>query len=353
MQTLPLDLPGVGRKVLLIATLVLSSRGPLPFVGDDENVSYGHLATLCAERGLDLHVSHFDHLQGESNVFAWCWQGGLWHPAEMKLAEFCLCYADLPPQLPSADACRRALEVQNLQIVNPLQLSDLLTDKWATGEAFPGNVPPTWLASSAEPFEELRRKALHPDLSMERFVLKPRYGERGRDICIGNLRDLMSHGAWGLPDYVLQAFLETENGWPELGIYGRHDLRLILRDGEIVLAFVRLPASGSYVSNCSQGGREVPLRIEQLPRRLADFAAQVDARLRGFGPRFYSLDIGLGRSGKIWIYELNTMPGIVWDAARPENQPLHRAMHGFLADWLVSAGRDACHVHVVESVTGP
>ncbi|MEM7588438.1 MAG: hypothetical protein AAF560_33930, partial [Acidobacteriota bacterium] len=142
-------------------------------------------------------------------------------------------------------------------------------------------------------------------------------------------------------DTIVQAFLETSSGIPELGIRERHDLRLILRDGEIVLAFARMPAESSYVSNCSQGGRELPLAVADLPLRVTRFAAEIDARLSRFGPRLYSLDLGVGRSGKIWIYELNTMPGIVWDDNLPQNKPLHRKMQSLVAGWLDSASSPA------------
>ena len=73
--------------------------------------------------------------------------------------------------------------------------------------------------------------------------------------------------------------------------------------------------------------------VEQVPERLLDFASRVDARLLDYGDRVYSLDIGIGQSGKIWIYELNTMPGVVWGAFSNDKIRYHR-MHQMLANWM-------------------
>ncbi|MEM7351753.1 MAG: hypothetical protein AAF657_13230 [Acidobacteriota bacterium] len=337
METKPTSFQESRQSLLLIATIVGRSPEALPFAQGEENAAYGHLAALCAELGLDLHLAHHDNLSGKSSALAWSWRDGQWRPGQLPLAEVSLCYADLPPNFPRAGAFRQALEPLPMTIVNALPLSDLLTDKLATHEFFEDYVPPTWSAGRPGLVDHLRKVRLHSDISADKFFLKPRYGERGRGIYVTDLEGLAEHPALEACDYILQAFLETRCGIPELGIHERHDLRLILRDGEIVLAFARMPRAGSYVSNCSQGGREVPLAIERLPKRVTRFAADVDARLDHFGSRLYSLDLGLGPSGKIWIYELNTMPGIVWDDDKPENKPLHCNMHRILADWLAAA----------------
>ena len=329
---------GPGDKALLIATIVRRSRHPLPFESPEENASYGHLAELCAGHGIELYVAHYDNLTAEGIALAWAWRQGSWQMVDLPLAELSLCYADLPQNFAGAHAFRQALEEHPITIVNDLRLSDLLTDKLATYEFFGGHVPLTWGTDESERVDRLRSVRPHPDLSADKLFLKPRFGERGRGIYVTDLDGLAGHPALRQTDYIVQCFLETGCGIPELGIRGRHDLRLILCDGEIVLAFARMPAAGSYVSNCSLGGREMLLATKDLPARVKRFAAGVDDRLRHFGPRLYSLDLGIGLSGKIWIYELNTMPGIVWDDDLPENKMLHTAMHRIVADWLERAG---------------
>lgn len=329
------------QKALIIVTIAQQTRRPRPFANADENASYGHLAGLCAERGMDLHVTHYHHLVGIESTFAWVWRDGAWQPIDLALSEVALCYADLPENDPKTHPFRQAFEVHPIKVVNAVRLSDLLTDKLATHAFFDGMVPSTWSADAPDLMGRLNRRPLHPDLATQKLFLKPRFGERGRDIHVIDRKGFVVPRSMRNRDYILQAFLETNHGFPELGIHGRHDVRLILRDGEIMLAFARVPEEGSYVSNCSRGGREIPLGIQQLPERLRQFATEVDTLLSDFGPRLYSLDVGVGRSGKLWIYELNTMPGIVWDSQLHENKPMHQEMHGIVADWLAKAAPEA------------
>ena len=332
-------LPEGRRGVLLIATIVRRAPHALPLAEEAQNASYAHLAALCARRGIDLYLTHHDNLAGATRALAWAWRDGAWQCEGVPLSEMALCYADLPENFSGARDFRRALAVHPITLVNDLRLSDLLTDKLATYQRFPDHVPPTWIADEPGLDDRLRGLRLHHDLDVDRIVLKPRYGERGRGIFVIEADHLLTHPALGSSNYVAQAFLETGSGIPALGLRGRHDLRLIVRHGEIVLAFARLPAAGSYIANCSAGGHEIPLDVADLPVDAVRLAAAVDARLSAFGPRLYSLDLGVGQSGKFWIYELNTMPGIVWDEALPVNKAMHATMHQIVADWLDAASR--------------
>ena len=321
-------------KALLIATIVNRSRRPAPFEDGEANSSYAHLAELLAGYGIDLHVAHYANLVSGQRVLAWNRRASSWQALTCPLKDLSLCYADLPMNFPEATELRQALGGHPITIVNDLRLSDLFTDKLATWEFFPTLVPTTWNAGEPGVAARLRGDVLHPDLSVRKLFLKPRYGERGRGIRVTEPDRLTDHPESGRPDYVIQPFLETCAGIPELGVDGRHDLRLIVCDGDVVLAFVRVAAEGSYLCSFQQGGREIRVDVDRLPVRLLELVAMVDARLLPYGPRLYSLDVGFGRSGKIWIYELNTMPGVVWDRRSAQSRALHGRMHRIVARWL-------------------
>ena len=78
---------GLRDKALLIATIVRSSRHALPFESHEENASYAHFAELCAERGIELHVAHYDNLTAEGFALAWAWRQGSWHVLDLPLGE--------------------------------------------------------------------------------------------------------------------------------------------------------------------------------------------------------------------------------------------------------------------------
>ena len=323
--------PNRNLDALLIPTIASHSRQATPFDHADENNSYANLAALCAECGVDLHVTHFENLTSGTEGFAWNWKNSSWQLVGCPIPQLSLCYADLPQDFPKAIELQQALHAHPVTVVNALQLSDLLTDKLATYDLFSEHVPLTLNANDPDLLARLRGADCHPDLSIQNIFMKPRFGERGRGIYVTDLDDLAAHQAIRRMDYIVQPFLETNAGVPELDITGRHDLRMIICDGHIVLTYASMPAEGSYVSRCSH---EIEIDMKQLPERLVDFATMVDDHLCHYGSRLYALDIGIGRSGKIWIYELNTMPGIVWDEKIPESKALFGKMQRILARWL-------------------
>ena len=117
-----------------------------------------------------------------------------------------------------------------------------------------------------------------------------------------------------MEDYIVQPLMESDSGIPELNIPGRHDLRMLIYNGEVMDFFIRVASDNNFICNQSHGGKIAYYQLNELPERFSAIAQEVDQSLSEYMPRYYSIDVGVGRSGKIWVYELNTMPGVVWNA---------------------------------------
>ena len=109
--------------------------------------------------------------------------------------------------------------------------------------------------------------------------------------------------------YLVQELIDTENGITGLA-EGRHDFRLVTVGGEIVAAFMRVPADGKYIANVAQGGDIHEIPLGQIPESAVDMFTEVDKEFARFPKRLYSLDLGLDRSGNWKIIELNAQPGL-------------------------------------------
>lgn len=326
-------------NVLLIVTIASRSRQVLPFGTRDENDAYAHLSSLCAEAGMNLYISHFDNVLPDSSIFSWLYKDSSWQLKKLHLSQISLSYADLPPNEPQANALRKILLEYNVAIVNDLAMSDSLTDKLLTYQLFPELIPPTIDTCERNVAGKLREMSTHSDLSFEKLFLKPRFGERGKGISVFDFSDLISESVAKKREYIVQPFLESDAGIPELNIPGRHDLRMLVYNGEIIQLFARTPAANSYVSNYACGGKILHFEINQLPKKFRELALIVDERLRRYRPRLYSVDAGIGRSGKIWLYELNTMPGIVWEEEHMAHKPKYVRVHGVITEMLKSCLR--------------
>lgn len=323
-------------NVLLIVTIASRSQQRAPFDSANTNDAYAHLCSLCAEANMNLYITHFDNILPDSTIFSWIYRDTAWELEELPISQFSLSYADLPPNETNANRLREMLIAHDVTIVNDLWISDALTDKVRTYELFPELIPATVDVADAVGMARLRELSTHPDLSLEKLILKPRFGERGKGIEVIDFSDLTSTRVLNKQDYIIQPFLESDAGIPELNIQGRHDLRMLVNNGEIIQLFVRVPAPNSHISSYAAGGKIQHFEVAQLPEKFREVALAVDERLNHFVPRLYSVDVGFGRSGKIWIYELNTMPGIVWEEEHMADKPKYIRVHKAITNMLKS-----------------
>ena len=179
-------------NVLLIVTLASRSKQARPFNAENENDAYAHLSSLCAEAGMNLYITHYDNMLPGSRMFSWIYKDGSWKKEKLYIPRISLSYADLPPNEATANVLRKMLVKYDVKIVNDLQLSDCLTDKVSTYKMFPELIPPTFDTTDPDVAVSLRELSTHPDLSFERLILKPRFGERGKGIEIIDFSDLAS-----------------------------------------------------------------------------------------------------------------------------------------------------------------
>ncbi len=307
-------------NALLIVTLASHTPQAKPFNKENENGTYEHLSLRCKQKGINLYIAHFANALNDAAVLTWTFKNGRWNMVELPAAEIAVSYADLPQNFPKANELRNLLITNGVFCINNLQMSDTLTDKILTYHLFPGLVPPTFDTSVPNLGTRLLAASNHPDLRTDKIILKPRYGERGRGIEVIDFLEVDSERVRSMENYIVQPLIESDSGIPELGIPGRHDLRMLLYNGKVMDFFVRVAPSDNFICNQSHGGTIAYYQLKELPAQFKHIAYEVDQSLHTYMPRYYSVDVGVGRSGKIWVYELNTMPGVVWNASGTDKE---------------------------------
>lgn len=186
-------------------------------------------------------------------------------------------------------------------LVNSQALEDFCTDKWKTFETFPALSPDSVLARDKMELAAALKK--FPDM----VTVKPVDGWRGLDVHIGKAADIEAK----VKEFpaIVQEFVDTSSGIPGI-TPGLHDLRMIGVNGKLIYAYVRVPPPKSFVSNYAQGGKWFEVPVKDLPKSAVQVFDEVDASMKRFGFRIYSVDVGLHR-GKEWkIFELNSKPAL-------------------------------------------
>lgn len=171
-----------------------------------------------------------------------------------------------------------------LRILNPYDVEETCCDKIVTHERFPDLVPRT----AKDPSE----------LSSSLVVHKPNFGSGAAQIVVMN-----REAAIPVAGALYQEFVPCREDYPG-SVY---DTRVILANGKPVQAYRRVSPKGSLISNLSAGGRQEFL--DNVPSELEAPIAQIDGRFAN-SPRLYTADFVIDPSGKPWLIELNSKPGL-------------------------------------------
>lgn len=163
---------------------------------------------------------------------------------------------------------------------------------------FPELCPPMAICRSVEDIVAL--KTQFP------IVLKPlrEYGGRG-------IVRVQGDQVWaGQNQISFDAFAEQLAGQPVeyLGVkylknVDQGDKRIVVVDGRIMGASLRLPRSGSWICNVAMGGTSHPGNVEEAERNIV---ATIDPVLREMGIVMYGVDTLVGDDGQRVLSEINT-----------------------------------------------
>ncbi|HSE29299.1 MAG TPA: hypothetical protein VLA77_01810 [Candidatus Saccharimonadales bacterium] len=187
--------------------------------------------------------------------------------------------------------------------VNTRELNEICWSKNKTYEVLSEFHPKTLNVQSAQ---ELRDAI--DSVPSEMVAVKEIEGSSGDGVFVGLKRDAYNTNL-KFP-LIVQEFIETSAGVP--GITDkRHDVRVVLANGQPIAATLRTPPEGGFKSNLGYGGENRLLNISDLPDDLLQICSNIDKVLQRYGKfRLYSVDFGLTPNG--WrMFEANGMPGVI------------------------------------------
>jgi glutathione synthase/RimK-type ligase-like ATP-grasp enzyme len=191
------------------------------------------------------------------------------------------------------------------RILNCLEFKKLCCDKNLTYAAIGKFMPQNFEISNKKELRKYLKKFNPTSLA----VLKPARGMCGKDILIQKPDELSAAKLIPGKKYVLQEFIDTSDGISGI-TKGRHDLRIIIVEGRPVLAHVRTPKKGNLLANVAQGGKIKEIPLKKIPAQVLKTAKNIQKIIdkKYFYP-LYSIDFGLDKKGKPFVFELNDQIG--------------------------------------------
>jgi len=172
-------------------------------------------------------------------------------------------------------------------LVHKPELNMFLRSKARVFESMPGLHPETIVVPSSKVMEAASA------ICGSNVVVKPASGSGSKGVYIGPLS--------GMPDsldpgqYLVQEFIDTSGGIPELGIRGVHNLRLISVDSKIIGAIGRLPGQeGVVLRDDIYGKVYLPEELPDSMIKIADSVHNVLRGLPGEGKNVIAVDLMRG-----------------------------------------------------------
>jgi glutathione synthase/RimK-type ligase-like ATP-grasp enzyme len=149
-------------------------------------------------------------------------------------------------------------------------------------------------------------------------VLKPFNGLKGIGIFIGPKSDALNFKFDEKYNrYIAQEYVDTAGGIPNL-TPKRHDLRIVVINGKPIWCHIRVPAEGSHLANAAQGGTLTEIDYQAVPQSTKKIVEKVSKLFsEKYDNPLYSLDFGIGKNGKPYIFEINDQMGFPkWEMKR-------------------------------------
>ncbi len=190
--------------------------------------------------------------------------------------------------------------------LNSLAFKKLSNNKDKTYELLKEYMPKTFPLSSVKDFE----KALASFGPKEMAVFKPVDGFGGKGVIITMAENLSPSLLLPEKKYILQKFIDTQNGVPGL-TSGHHDLRIVIINGKPIMLQVREPQSGGLLANMSQGGICSEFPYDKAPSSVRAIVSKVHPLIdTAYSFPMYSIDFGIDADGMPYIFEINDQIGL-------------------------------------------
>jgi glutathione synthase/RimK-type ligase-like ATP-grasp enzyme len=271
---------------------------PLSHIGKKLPV-YLRLLELCKAEGWEVYALTRKTYKGDSSFDgAWLFKNGKFERIE-KLIKIDLVFDWVgsllfPPK-----------NKEGLRVVNTRQFKELACNKWEAYQMLSDYMPKTYWVGDLKNVGKLVGQ-----ITTDNIVLKPYDGLRGKGVFIGPKEELENFK----PEkpgkkYILQEFIDTSRGIPNITV-GKHDLRIVVVNGQAVWCHVRIPAVGSLLANAAQGGNLTEVSYDLVPESVKKIVNIVSGNFyREYDNPIFSIDFGINEKGEPKIFEINDQIG--------------------------------------------
>jgi hypothetical protein len=326
--------------------------------------SYSAFAEAAGTRGLEIDLANYADVDlDQRRVDAWRFDRGGWVPERGIYSEFF--YDKFPMNLETAELKGQLARDRRLVTWNKVVFTELLADKHQISTLLEAAKVPVISPTRKMPNGASREQRAELLRSLADEARPRNCSVQGRWLIVKPLTGWGGHGVQRMSEeqflsadfsvapysefagIVVQPFFESEVTIPELGITGRHDVRIVFVGAKPVFGMIReLPAgtdepAASFANVKKLGGRRRYVEVRDIVAR-GDAAKLVTRVPEALGeafntPAIYSVDFfWVRQDDKIvpMVVELNSKPSQVWQPDDEQGQ--HYRFHAAIIDELAA-----------------
>ncbi len=305
------------KKTVLILYTSHDAGSAVPFSDLKYQRCYEALYTLGEAHGLHLCRAPLSWYDTERDIFRDSW--------EFVEGEWRLSGPVKPDLVYDKTSGRSALDETRALIISRYRFMDdpaftlFANNKYETSKKLPQHFKPYRKIDDSNEFAEFLTT-----FGGSRLVIKPVVGSGGQGVHIVSKEEAKSL-VLTFP-VIAQEFIDSSHGIPSItDTY--HDLRMVFIGDELVYTYVRTPKDGSYLANIAQGGSMKIVPADQLPETLTPIIEDTQKLFARFPQKTYTIDVMFDETGRPWIIEFNTMPGMFFP---PEEEVTMRRVYSRL-----------------------
>ncbi|MFC1625128.1 RimK family alpha-L-glutamate ligase [Patescibacteria group bacterium] len=191
-----------------------------------------------------------------------------------------------------------------LKVVNIRDFKILCWDKWKTYKEIGAYMPETFWVGKF-----VNHKNILPKIKTDWVVLKPTNGLMGSGIYVGPKDGVANFNSSLGGNYIAQEFIDTSKGILNI-CPGLHDLRVVITNNKVVWSHVRIPPKGTYKANVALGGSLEEVSNKKIPESVKGVVEIISKKFyQKYDNPVFSIDFGLDRNGKAYIFEINDTIG--------------------------------------------
>ncbi|MEI8067333.1 MAG: hypothetical protein WCG91_00080 [Candidatus Shapirobacteria bacterium] len=163
----------------------------------------------------------------------------------------------------------------------------------------------------------------HPKDFSSDLIMKDRFGAGGKRIYkfkSGDSKNMLATINKN-PNFsfILQPFTNFDKGFNYNNCHAATDIRLVYLKGKIIQSYIRVAKSGEFRCNEHQGALLTYVSQKEIPPILIE-KSNLIAKILDKKCSLYALDFIISNSGKPYLLEGNTGPGLDWNLSLKKNE---------------------------------